>query len=142
MQRGEYGPRVVSRVEDHETRARAQTNGHQLVTRVQGNNRSLLLRDPGAYVRRERSTIGGEAYRVWLLQIVGRPVAGDSALSKEKERHCQYRVSQKQERSLEPVRFRISDHRCRDKHSQSDARHFHRREREIHRLMKRHSKKH
>jgi hypothetical protein len=44
-------------------------------------------------MRREGGTVRGEAYRVWLLQVVGFPVAGDSALSEEKECYSEYRIA-------------------------------------------------
>jgi hypothetical protein len=103
MERGEHGRGFVPRVKHDESWTRAQADGHQLVTRAEGDDGCLLFGDPGAYVRRERSAVGGKAYRVRLLQIVGFPVAGDSALSEEKERHCQYRIRQKQKGSFEPV---------------------------------------
>src|SRR5438876_10637769 len=107
---GENGVRIAPRVEHHEAWTRAQTDRHQFVSRAQGDDRGFLRIDPGAYVRRERSTVNGEAYRVWLLQMVGFLVAGGSGLSEEKERNSEYCIREEQQRPLEPVRFCVPDH--------------------------------
>ena len=71
---------------------------------------SIGLRARPRFVSREGGTIGRKPYRVWL-QIVDCPVAGDSALSEEKECYAQHGIREKQESSLEPVRFRVPNHR-------------------------------
>ena len=48
-------------------------------------------------------------YCVWLLQVVGFPVACDGAWSEKEERHSQYRVREEQKYSFEPVRLRVPD---------------------------------